>query len=487
MFFTNLKRRQIVIPRWEPQSWFVLLASIFGLLFILLVPPQKGPDEWAHFFRAYQVSNFHVMALRNSDGTYGGMIPRTMIKTNIVLTNDEVLHNYNIKYKTDETWQLLRLRLHPRDRAEFNFTGSALYSPVPYLGAALAIEPGKLMNLSPITLIYLARIGTLAFWILLVYWAIRLTPWGKWGVVALALVPVSLFQASVISADGATNGLAFLLVAYTLKLWLVKEKITRRQLLLYSGILTLLALAKPTYALLALLALLIPNRNFGSIGSALTKKSALIALCFAVAVGWVLAVRPITTYAVTHFPDPTVIVSQVKQQEVILSNPWGYALLMGDNLIAANGDPILQSAVGMLGSYDTPLPLWVTFWVVILIAITLLSEKSYDRETQKVLRWKKTFVGALALGSVILVLTTLYLTYTPVGWGMVYGMQGRYLLAISALLVPISLTRKPLLKIEPTAFYRFILGSYTAMLVFTTLCIYFRYYIDARIPLLGIS
>jgi uncharacterized membrane protein len=473
------------IKSWGPEHWFVCLALIFGSLFLLLTPPLKGSDEWSHFLHSYQVSNGRLIGTRNSNGSYGGLLPRSLVATVTPMLSDSVIHYYVKKYSMDETQHLLDMRLHPFDRTEIDFSASSVYSPVPYLPAALAMEPGKLLNLPPILLVYFGRLGGLLGWIALIFYSIRLIPVGKWAMVALALIPVSLFQASMISADGITNALAFLLVALTLRFWLQKTHVTSRQLVVYGGIITLLALAKPTYALLSLIVFVIPNRLLDRLTvAALAKKVALITVGFIIAAAWAWVVKPIANYSISHYPDPSVTVSQDKQLAVIAHNPVGYFWLVGNNAFTATSDTLYQSAVSMLGSYDTPLPLWTAFWVVVIITLTLLSERTALRDRFRILWLKKSLIIGLLLVNIGLIFTALYLTYTPVGWGIIYGLQGRYLIALTPLIIPLALTTAPLISIEPYRLRRFVIGSYGFILLVAVVSIYMRYYIDTSGPLL---
>lgn len=485
LFRLILKRPAKLVAKWRPEHWFLAIALFFGSFFIVLTPPQKGPDEWSHFFRAYQVSNLRIIARHNSDGGYGDLLPKSLSKTDVLLTGDNVLHDPNTKASFAEARRFLFMKLNPWDRTEVNFTATATYSPVPYLAPALAMEPGKLLGLSPEALIYLGRIAGLAAWALLIFLAVRFTPVGKWAFVALALIPVSLFQASVISADGATNALAFLLVALTLRLWLRDRRISRGELAAYTLVAGLLALAKPTYALLAALVILIPRRNFGSFKRSTAIKAGIIALCFILSAAWQWAVKPISTYGIAHPLDMTVLLSPKLQLQDMRANPQGSVLLIVDNVFTNAADSLYKSATSTLGSFDIDLPIWTMIWVWIVIGITLLSMAPYAAESESRLALKRLAVLGLIFLNLFLVLLGLYLTSTPVGWGIIYGEQGRYLIAFSGLLIPLALSRHPFLKVDPLALRRFVAGSYAAILIVAVVAVYFRYYIDARIPYIG--
>jgi hypothetical protein len=49
-------------PHRYPVRIFLLLSGLFGIL-IFLTPPMRGPDEPAHFIRAYGISQGQVIPL----------------------------------------------------------------------------------------------------------------------------------------------------------------------------------------------------------------------------------------------------------------------------------------------------------------------------------------------------------------------------------------------------------------------------------------
>jgi hypothetical protein len=58
------------LPKVQPDKLFLFLAVPFGLIFLLLSAPFQAPDEFVHFYRAYDVSEGHFasskVALPNS-------------------------------------------------------------------------------------------------------------------------------------------------------------------------------------------------------------------------------------------------------------------------------------------------------------------------------------------------------------------------------------------------------------------------------------
>ena len=66
--------------RWAPRpEWaFVALAGMLGSVLALLTPPFEGPDEPAHFCRAYQVSEGVLIAPCEAE-LGGGYLPGRLI------------------------------------------------------------------------------------------------------------------------------------------------------------------------------------------------------------------------------------------------------------------------------------------------------------------------------------------------------------------------------------------------------------------------
>ena len=94
-----------------------------------------------------------------------------------------------------------------------SFSAIITYSPISYLASAFAITIGKILNFSPIILMYIGRLANLLVWLLFIYLAIRITPVHKWVLLILSLMPMTIFQGASLSADSFTMALSFLVIA----------------------------------------------------------------------------------------------------------------------------------------------------------------------------------------------------------------------------------------------------------------------------------
>lgn len=330
-------RKNSLFYNFPPENAFIFIGTIFGILFLLITPPFQVPDEPSHFYRAFYVSEFGVLAQKldnkstksgvafwvRRDGTFieakakedanmhvrrsvyeavpaevahkimyyvgraletgdqqifkfqlieknskiykyearitkikedevlagvheitsvsgrvGEFLPESLVATLKVM--DDVAFHPKKKQNVDEIFSLLKLPLSPDNKSFVEFPNTALYTPLPYLPQAFGIALGRIFNFSPLILVYIGRIFNLFAWIFLVYLAIKTTPISKWLIFLLALTPMSLFQASSLSADAFTNGVAFLLIALFLLYSFDKAKTIKRVDILIIFLLSLL-------------------------------------------------------------------------------------------------------------------------------------------------------------------------------------------------------------------------------------------------------
>jgi len=68
------------IDKVKPEIFFVIFAFFFGLLIVLITPPFQIPDEINHFYRAYQISEGQLIAVKH-DNRIGGYMPKSLIES----------------------------------------------------------------------------------------------------------------------------------------------------------------------------------------------------------------------------------------------------------------------------------------------------------------------------------------------------------------------------------------------------------------------
>ena len=407
----------------NPQYVFIILGLIYGIAFLVLIPPFQVPDEYEHYYKSWDLSSGHLIP--EKIGNKAGVSVPESVK---IMTDNtyQKWKYYILNNQSMDMGYLLNLPLRSNTNVFVDISKYAVvtYSPLPYLASALSIALGKLFDLSPLLLMYLGRFGNLLLWLLIVFLAIKITPVFKWGFLAIALMPMTLFQAASLSADGTAISLSFLAIAIFLKLALDDniKKITTKHILIMVLISLLLGLAKMPYIMLILLFFLIPSKKF----EGRTKMFKIFGLMFLLAVlivaFWNFAVNGL------YMPlDPGI--SLKDQLLCVLHYPVNFIETMLNTSSQYAGDlPFI--VVGNWAYANSPIPhliYYMYFFVILLIA-------AFDKGSFKISLKQRYII----LGSFLLIAGTIflleYLTWTYTGAPVIHGIQGRYLIPILPLL-----------------------------------------------------
>lgn len=406
----------------KPEKAFLIIALIFGAAFLVSTPPFQVFDEPEHFYKAIYLGEGHVLPVKEGYGA-GIYVPQSAFES--IRTFQNLPSRSENKVDLNDIKSLLKVHFNEKYKVFMDMSGKSIitYSPVPYLASAVFIDAAKLLNPSPLILMYLGRLANLLVWILLVYMAIKTIPVHKWVLMLLALMPMTIFQGASLSADSFTIGLSFLLIAFILKLRFDEDLIIKRDIYILFLLSLMLALSKPIYILLMALIFIVPSSRFEN------KKK--MFLTFTLLLGLVLTVTLIWNILASgfyvSFPPQ---VSVQGQTAFILAEPFT-ALSAILNSLVLNWKDYLLMFVGNLGWGDTPLPFGLICIYVFMLILTAILDKS---EVKIKFKDKLAFLLVfLSLFTLIFVLE--YLTWTPVGKTVVDGVHGRYFIPFAPLLL----------------------------------------------------
>jgi len=409
----------------RPERLFTGLAAMCGLVYVFLMPPGQTPDEAFHFHRAWHVSEGHLFPQVTGEWG-GGEVPSSLLRVtgdfgNLPLQPDQ-------QTRVSKFGPLLNLPLRPEDRQTVPFGGAAYYSFVPYLPQALGIAAAREMGAGPLPLFYAGRLANLALAVVLVFWAIRLTPCFKLVLGLVSLIPMTVHQFGSFSPDASTIGTAFLLTALFLRLALAPAgQATASGLAALFSVATWLTLCKFPYALLALLWFAVPVERLGSRRRHAFLGAALLLVTFGLAVGQT-QLRKFTpgTMPAPILTGPTSLDAQI---EFIRTHPLGYARILSAT-IAEHGK-IWIDQLSMLGWLDTtlnPLAMHV-FWT--FMVVLALGDRAGPLPP---VRLRLVGLGT-ALLCLVVILTSCYVFGCPVRHKLIIGPQGRYFLPFLPLLL----------------------------------------------------
>jgi uncharacterized membrane protein len=410
----------------EPQKAFLILGIFFGVGFLLLVPPFQINDEPAHYYKAYVVSQGQLLP-EKTGGLAGFCVPESLEKT--VATYYPMVYKHEVKQNSSSYASTLNLRLNPDNRIYVEKEMYTLvYPPLPYIASGLIMAVASLLGASPLILMYLGRIINLLVWVLMVYLAIKITPVHKWVFLLLALMPMTLFEAASLSADSFNLGLSFLTIAFFFKLAFEEEKtrVENKDLLVLLALLAMLSLSKIGYALLLIMFFLIPSYKF-------VNKKRMISQFFLVLTLPVVFIAGIWNYLFKDLyiamPPAWATASIPGQIAFISSNPLNFLQIITHTLIEKQG--FLVSFVGIFGWNELSLPnLIVALYLIALIVVAVADNKSLIKINPK----QKLLAFITYFAMFFLVIIYEYVTFTPVGLDIIYGVQGRYFIPVAPLL-----------------------------------------------------
>lgn len=395
---------------------FLLISLSFGLICVFFVPAIQTYDEAEHFVKAYNISYGNIIMNEGELLNYPvGFDSFYNKKTNLGTPDYE---SYS-EYQTEISRQLklnygnTELKYYPSTAITYTF--------IPYIASGFGILLGRILTGSFIISFYLGRMFNLLLYIGFAYFAIKNVPVGKRLLFVCALIPVVVFQAASYSVDGMLNGVSFFLFSLIIKTVVSDEKIGKKMILGIIGCLVLIISSKATYFPLVLLVLLLKNKNFK------TKKQALV-IKAGIIIGSVVLFGVVFMYGklfgLIQWPVPGV--NATEQVLMILKNPLRYGLIIYRTirlgyLELLNNLTVILASVGQIGDG------WQFAILFVVLFIALVDNKPSDFTLQKK---ENMLVLGVVLSVIVISMSALYITFTPLGSGIILGFQGRYLVPV---------------------------------------------------------
>ncbi|NBU34145.1 DUF2142 domain-containing protein [bacterium] len=416
----------------KPHLFFLVTSLLFGLTFLFLTPPLQGPDEQAHFLQAYKLTEGNF--INDATDSYPVSL-RYTYKT--IMYNDDIRFNYKNKYEFWRTKDALKIPLSQQNREIGDgYMSGTSYSPIVYTGQSFMIFIGKLFNFAPVVLIYMARLGNLAVWIGLVYFAIKKSPIGKWPFAVLGIIPMALFQGAVITADAFLMGTLILFVAYILRLFVQKTQVTKKEYVVAAIIAACMALSKIIMLIFVplVLMLLLKKHTENIKEPRMYSKYLGIAfvLFFATSIALVWSVISNNLSAGPNLPDGVYPPLQIHN---LIRQPGEFLFALWNTNFYEWSDGITRSTIGTFGWADTPIALSFMVLGYLSLFVVMVANRGKDYINADALTSKLSRIFLIALGVVyfLAVSFAMYAYYSPVNYNIIVGLQGRYFLPIFVL------------------------------------------------------
>ena len=380
----------------SPERFFAAASLLFGAIMIVLTPPFQTPDEPAHLFRIWSISEGRLF------GRGGAPVPRSLVAA--AATALERPYFDRTPLRPHDRFFVPVVADSWRQRLSYTAPSS---TPFGYAVTAAAIFLGRLLELSPVALVYLGRGANLAASTLILAVAIRRAPFGRWALALFALTPMVVYMRATLSVDALTIACAAALVV----------ELLRGQAWSSIALSFLVAAIKPGYVLLPLLALGVPRLRARRAVAAMIA----IAMMAGVAAGWLWSREAGTPNGPT-----------LGGAAALLRSPVAYALDLPREL--AKIAPLLAiELVADFGWLDAPAPLaFALIWIAALAGVAVIDGPASG--------FSRTWSLALFFATAAIITTVFHVFAQP--HEFFTGLQGRYFLpALPLVLLPLGARR----------------------------------------------
>jgi uncharacterized membrane protein len=417
---TAVWRRLTAIGFYPTLFWGYVGVAL--LIFTFLVPPFQKSDEPAHYYRAVSLTNLAFVCSKDANGQYYFNMKQRYAGLPAEMHVWDVAFQYNKKF--DLAW--LRTDF---SQPFFNETvpvyDTCNLPPVGYVPNALGILAGKPFQ-NPLIGFYLGRIFGALFFIGAVVLALRIVPQRYKLVVYLyAAIPMVLHQVGAISYDAVHLSLFPLLFAYVTRFLTVDEAIKPRDLLVFMGLLWwTINVRSFAYDPLLLLFFLVPHQRIATPFAKYVRVTGAFVGFTAVTTG----VFGMLYLSEDHLLTPdSVGISASSQVKFVLLHPWDF-VAASYRTLQIHGELLMRQGIGDFGWIDYAFN-FVPYYAVVVVA-GLLVYYVMERDLLVIKPAQLAVLWVALAGTLAALFLSLYAVWSPVGAGVVGGLQGRYFLGL---------------------------------------------------------
>lgn len=467
----------VFVKKCRLETAFAIAALFMGTVFSLFTPIAGGPDEYVHMASAYKMSN-DILGVENTY-TYGALNVR---RCDGVMPLDTTVE-YNAFRFADMYEGLFKNSGGKTDMVEISARTADVFKGL-YIPQAIGITLARILNMGFVQLVLMGRMFNLLFYVIAVYFAIKLMPVFRAALACCALLPMTLQLAGNFSYDTYINGISFLLIGSIFGLAYKKEKIGAKDLIVPALRACLLAPVKAIYVVMPLLIFILPSGKFKNKNIAAAAKCAVMAAAVLIwaftSIGSVIdTLKPRQTEVqIPAVPEQTeqaertaepkhnkgavypydlYLRSNTPAEEDVFYDPASDLMPNGDskyyynvlyilthlkqtvklvmNTVTHHSGKYLQSMIGTRLGEIIVVDLQASrIWLILIVIVLLLSSVRVKGETYLHTGWRKR-LGAFIFASVAGLTTAACIMWTPINYEVIFGIQGRYFIPALPLMV----------------------------------------------------
>lgn len=394
----------------KPEQIFTVLALSAGLMLCFLAPLCTGIswDDQTHYIRSVQIFS-------------------NVTKADVIMENYAYQNPLKTSFSVDVFWERSAYLNDLYQNSQFPYvmetdTLASLntYRRFGYYLPGAVIFLGRLLRLPFVSVFLLGKTSILLCYVVLVRVAIKRLKTGKMILATIALFPTGVFLASNYSCDSWITAWVMVGMSYFFaQLQEPDQPLTVKDTIIIMGSLVLGLGPKAIYFPLFALLLLLPKSKFSSVQQ---YRKYLVIVSVAAVLVLMSFVIPMLFDSVPSDTRGGSTVSGSDQIFYILSHPLTYTKVLLGFLWEYVSSFTCITDFAYLGIVSR------SFSLLLLGAVVFTDKSDLDRYTST------GKVRLVTMGSVFvtlcLVATSLYITFTPVGYSTINGCQQRYMMPL---------------------------------------------------------
>lgn len=378
------------------EKLFLITVPFIAIMFMITMPTFKNHDELYHWYRAYEVSiGKLVTGLEN--GIEGTEMPESV---------RNVMHADWTNMKYTDVRNKLNVKLNKENTSIIDPETASVYSCSQYVPQAIGIAITRLFTDNVMLMTYGGRIANLIMAIVLMYFAIKIIPFGKKILLVLAYIPIAIEGFSSLSPDAMAISLSMFYIAYILYLAFNENtKVDKKAKIILTISSVLIALCKIVYIPLVGLIIIIPKEKFAGKNNK-NAKSINISIIMAIAIIVNLLWLAYSGRYLANFRD-----GDSKYQIIsILQHPIQY-IQMCLYTLNVSGSSYITSMLGSVLGWGELIKVYSIVPYSLLFIITFIT-MSDNTVKEKFSTWQKIVITLVILAIIALIFTSLYVQWT---------------------------------------------------------------------------
>ncbi len=391
--------------------FMTLLLFALGAAFCFATPPNQVPDEQSHFLRA------HAMAQGQLGFDENHCYPNDV---NLLMKYFPIMYNNGYPAREGAT---IYNRFTDYKRAVYNGEKAEnisiiIFQVIPYIPGAIGIFIARAIGFGALGAYYANRLANLVFFCICAYWTLKFS--GKFRIIMFTLMamPLTVFIYASCNTDSILFRLMFLMFST-----IFSEKFDNLKATIFTLCFAVLCVHKMSYIVFLPLFLCVNKENWKV--KIKNKKIGKIVYLFITIVVFLVLYKGMNFYVqlFSNYGDivrPIIDSNPAEQLKFILRYPLRYSVVFLNTL--KNNSFFLFSG-GLLGWLDIKLPL-INYLTPLVIVFSVVKQSDvFDKkDINKTLMF---FVCSILTYGVVM--TGLYLSWTPVTLPQIIGLQMRYM------------------------------------------------------------